>query len=425
MRTESRFFHVSPKILPTGRESVVELRPLYDHVRFHEGSKYQTAVIPTEGAPGQTVWGECPRQQAVPIDGVIGVPVTPVGEQEYILLVERIDDGQTKLVAEFRLYAVEDDLFALRPWKGDLHVHTYHSDGKESPAYVAGMYRRAGFDFLAITDHKKYAPSLEAIKAYEGIPIDLRLYPGEEVHPPENPVHIVNFGGRFSINELFDTDAYRSEVQAIETNEGVPRQYASCVWCFDKIREAGGLGIFCHPYWLAGHRYDVPLHLTDMIFANQPFDAYEVIGGFFRHQWESNKLQVARYEDERANGKRIPIVGSSDSHGTEQADLFGWYYTLVFSPTPDLPDLIEGVKGLKSVAVEAIAGELPRAFGPFRLVKYAQYLLREVFPLRDELCAEEGRLMLAHAAGDQDAAGMLERLQGRISDLYDGLWGVG
>ncbi|MBP6963577.1 MAG: PHP domain-containing protein [Armatimonadetes bacterium] len=424
MRIESKFFGVSPKVLPVGRTSVVTFRPLYDHVRFTHGSQHQVAIIPTEGIAGQTTWGEIPRQAATPVGGAISVPITPFSEQEYTVLIERIDDRKPKLIAEFRLCAVDEDLFRCRPWKGDLHVHTHHSDGKESPAYVAGKYRRAGFDFMAVTDHRKYAPSLDAIQAYDGVPIDLGIYPGEEVHPPDNPVHIVNFGGRFSINELFDTDEYRSEVGAIEKERGVPYQYASCVWCFDKIREADGLGIFCHPYWITQHRYDVPLHLTDMIFARQPYDAFEIIGGFFRGEYESNKLQVARYEEERAQGKRIPIVGSSDSHGTEQSDLFGWYYTIVFSPTPDLPDIIGGIKGLNSVAVEAITGESPRAFGPFRLVKCVQYLLREVFPIHDELCVEEGRLMLAHAAGDLDATEMLGRLQGRVRRLYDDIWGV-
>ncbi len=424
MRIESSFYHISPKILRVGHANTVVIKPLYSHVRLDEGARYQVAVIPTGGAAGQTSWGEIPRQPISVTDGALSIPISPVGEMEYILLVERLDDGQAKPVGEFRLYAVDDDLFAYRPWKGDLHVHTCHSDGKESPAYVAAKYRGAGFDFMAITDHRKYEPSLEAMRAYDGVPIDLRLYPGEEVHPPENPVHIVNFGGRFSINELFDIDEYRSGVKAIEADLGVPYEYASSAWCFDKIREAGGLGIFCHPYWLAWPRYDVPFHLIDMIFDRQPYDAYEVIGGYFRYQYESNKLQVARYHEERAKGKPNPIVGSSDSHGTEQSGLFGWYYTLVFSPTPELQDVITGVKELRSVAVEAITGELPRAHGPFRLVAYAQYLLREVLPLHDELCVEEGRLMLAHAAGDGDAATTLGSLRGRVSRLYDDLWGV-
>merc|ERR1712000_444133 len=115
---------------------------------------------------------------------------------------------------------------------------------------------------MALTDHRQYALSLEAQQAYAGIPIDLRIYPGEEVHPPDNPVHIINFGGSFSVNDLFeDRGRYQAEVDQIDQQlgtlpAGVNRyQYASCCWAFEKIRQGGGLGIFCHPYWFTGHRY--------------------------------------------------------------------------------------------------------------------------------------------------------------------------
>jgi hypothetical protein len=199
--------------------------------------------------------------------------------------------------------------------------------------------------------------------------------------------------------------------------------YASCLWCYDQIRQAGGLGLFCHPYWLSRHRYDVPLYLTELILESQPYDALELIGGYHRFEIESNTLQVARYHDERARGKQIPVVGVSDGHGCERDELFGWFYTIAFAPSSDLPDLIESIKDEYSVAVEALPGETARAFGPFRLVKYAQFLLREILPQHDELCVEEGRLMLAHAAGEATASAILGALKGRTSALYDHLWG--
>ncbi len=55
-------------------------------------------------------------------------------------------------------------------------------------------------------------------------------------------------------------------------------------------------------------------------------------------------------------------------------------------------------------------------------MRYAQFLLREVLPQHDALCLEEGRLMLAHAAGDPQAAAALSALQGRTARLYDHLW---
>ena len=47
--------------------------------------------------------------------------------------------------------------------------------------------------------------------------IDLRIYPGEEVHhQPYNPVHIVNFGGQWSVNNLIDAQSpYLAEVEAL------------------------------------------------------------------------------------------------------------------------------------------------------------------------------------------------------------------
>ncbi|MBC7316661.1 MAG: hypothetical protein H5T70_09615, partial [Chloroflexi bacterium] len=70
----------------------------------------------------------------------------------------------------------------------------------------------------------------------------------------------------------------------------------------------------------------------------------------------------------------------------------------------------------------AVAGETPRAYGPFRLVKYALYLMREVFPEHDALCAHEGALMLRYVEGDTAALEALRPTQGSIARLYDRLW---
>ena len=425
MRNDNRYFDVFPRIVKTGQETTITIRPLFDHVRF-AAEPFEVVIYASEGGRTQTAKMPSTSLEPVPVNGDMQVRYRFDSEQEYVLLI----GSGPRAWAEFRLYALDDDLFSRRPYKGDFHIHTIHSDGKESPAYVAGAGRRIGLDFMAITDHRTYAPSLEAIRAFEDVPIDLRLYPGEEVHPPDNPVHIINFGGSFSVNALFidDADAYLDGVQAItDALDDFPPDtdrytYASCVWSFDKIREGGGLAVFCHPYWFAGHRYDVPEALTTLILDRQPYDALELIGGYHPFEVESNMLQVARYNDERARGKRIPIVGVSDAHGCETGELFGWYYTVVFAPSADLPDLIQGIKDLYAVAVEALPGQTPRAHGPFRFAKYAQYLLREIFPLHDDLCVEEGRLMLAHVAGDTRAVDILRAYQGRTAALYDHLW---
>ncbi len=428
MKKESRYYEIYPRLVCAGRNTMITIRPLFDHCRFKAGQSYTITLFPAEGLSGQVNWQDVQKLSITPQNGKLQAEFTFAEEQEYVLLAEPQGMGRPAAHSEFRLYALDEDLFSHRPFKGDLHMHTHYSDGKESPAYVAAACRKIGLDFMAITDHGQYAPSLEAISAFAGVETDLRIYPGEEVHPPENRVHMVNFGGRFSINELFKSPAYQAEAQAIAAKCALPEgvdsyPLASCMWCFDKIRQAGGLGIFCHPYWFSSRRYDVPHTLVDQIFERQPFDALELIGGYHRHEVESNTLQVARFHEERARGRLIPVVGVSDSHGCE-TDLFGWYFTVVFAPSPDLPDLIASIKNLYSVAVEALPGETVRAYGPFRFVRYAQFLLREIFPLHDELCVEEGRLLEAHAAGDPEAAGSLHRLKGRTLQLYDRMWGL-
>jgi len=49
-------------------------------------------------------------------------------------------------------------------YRGELHAHTHHSDGKASPATLAAAARQYGLDFLALSDHFTTAgwPAIEA-----------------------------------------------------------------------------------------------------------------------------------------------------------------------------------------------------------------------------------------------------------------------
>lgn len=429
MKPEIAGYELTPKIVHADRIATLTLAPRFDHLRFEDHRRYEATYYPTEEISERSHWPAENKPKVRVADGALQITQYLEAEQEHVFLVEEIDGDQRRPLGSFRVYSLRDDLFARRPFKGDLHIHSSRSDGRESPAYVAAACRQIGLDFMALTDHRRYAPSLEAIRAFDGVDIDLALFPGEEVHPPDNPVHMVNFGGAFSVNDLFTNEAdYRIQVNQIleslpQLPPGVNRyQYASCQWCFDKIRQAGGLGIFCHPYWFTENRYAPSGALTSCLFERQPFDAYEVIGGYFRWRTDSNTLQVARYHEERAQGRHLPIVGVSDAHGCQRDELFGWYYTIVFSPSLALPDLVSSVKSLYSVAVEAVPGETPRPYGPFRLVKYALFLLREVFPRHDEWCLEEGRLMLEHIYGNPAAAEMLHALKGRGAARMDRFW---
>ena len=40
-------------------------------------------------------------------------------------------------------------------YRGNTHCHTTRSDGRRSPEEVIALYREAGYDFLALTDHRR------------------------------------------------------------------------------------------------------------------------------------------------------------------------------------------------------------------------------------------------------------------------------
>lgn len=433
IRPENRYFDVLPRIVPAGVESTIEIVPLFDHVRFDENCRYVLTYAPMEYPARAGGWVPGKKQPLTPENGRIRITAVFEAEQEHTFIIEATCGDKTRTIGDFRVYSVEPDLYALRPYKGDFHMHSHRSDGVESPAYVAGACRRAGLHFMGLSDHRFYAGSIEAADAFADAPVDLRIYPAEEVHTPDNPVHILSFGAAEGITEYYreDETAYREEVAALmeslpETPPDVNRfHYAACVWASARIRELGGLGMLCHPYWITGNRHNVEEPLLAHFFETEVFDALELISGFgfeSLNKMDVNALQVARYLEERAKGRRIAVCGISDTHGHERSDAFGRYYTVCFAPSDGVQDLIAAIKDLRSVAVEAPAGDLPRAYGPFRYVKFTQFLLREVLPQHDELCFEEGRLMLQYAAGDTSAVARLQALQGQTARLYDKYW---
>jgi hypothetical protein len=430
MKIENKYFNVYPKVVPADQCATITIKDRYNQSFIKDEVEYEVRYYPLERF---SLIGEYKLQDIKiikAINGVLQIEQYFKDEQEHVLEVqEKGNEDRTKRM-KFHIYSLNSDLFSRRPYKGDMHMHTYYSDGKESPAYVTASCRKIGMDFMAITDHGQYSPSILSQEAFKDLETDLLICRGEEVHPIKNPVHMINFGGSFSVNELINENKqkYLDEVKQIEKNlievkdEDARYQCASCIWSFDKIREGGGMGIFCHPYWLVREGYYISDTVTSFLLDKQPYDALEVIGGYHKYEEESNTLQVARYNEERSKGRKVPIVGVSDAHGCETGELFGWFYTIVFSPALEQEKLIGSIKDLYSVAVEAIPGETIRAYGPFRLVKYASFLIREIMPEHDELCFEEGRLMLDYLGGETGVEGKIKTSKGSTEKLFRKLW---
>lgn len=445
-------YELFPMVVRTGREADITVRPLGRHVAFSRNKTYRIDVLPTLKRKMVLVSEDsCLRSVPVAPDerGIITVHCTFPEEQAYFLFLYEDE----RLLERFCVYAVEDDLAARLPLRGDLHVHSNYSDGRQAPEIVAANYRERGYDFTAITDHHHYEGSLAAIRAYRDVPIDLCIVPGEEVHLPGNDIHIVNFGGRHSVNYLLrsrctlaaktgvdtkndppetwcalpgetmppamDDEAYFAQVRALMKGEDVPEgvdafAYYSSVLICTKIREAGGLSIFAHPYWI-NFAHHVPEYMTDWLMRTKPFDAFEVLGG--ERYPEQNEFQTFHYVKALERGWRFPVVGCSDNHDVYAEPDGAVASTIVFAAANERGALIDAVRSGYSVAVEQI-GPQERLVGDLRLVRYARFLLEGYFPLQKRLCFEEGRLMKAYVCGTEaDAAQRLRTLHGQTDRL--------
>ena len=429
-------YDIFPMVFPINDPTEITIRPQGAHAAFPDNCRVSVMRVDS-GSPRHdfTSWNRTDYELSPDADGCLRFTYTADAETELIVRVFKDD----RRLLQLSLYALADDMACRIPLRGDLHMHTCRSDGSEAPAVVCANYRMKGYDFIVITDHGRYYPSLEAINAYADTEIPLNILPGEEVHLPQTSVHLVNAGGLFSVNGLLESSAnyeetggavekrcfepsvdcpdivpaeqYNAELDEIEKSlreGGFPadvdsRWYAVCVWAFEKIRQAGGLGVFAHPYWLAD-MWHVPEPFTRYMLEKHPFDAFEVLGG--ENYYEQNGFQTSIYYDEYREGRVHPIVGSTDSHGStwhnRNSDICS---TIVFAHANERADIIASVKDKYSVAVDTISTEF-RLVGEHRLQKYACFLMENFYPIHDRQTALDGEIMRQYLMGDADAAEM-------------------
>ena len=116
-----------------------------------------------------------------------------------------------------------------------------------------------------------------------------------------------------------------------------------------------------------------------------------LLGGenFFSH----NGFQTALYYKMRAEGYDVPVVGSTDSHGSTEHNRNGDICsTIVFAHANERTDIIASIKDKYSVAVDTISKEY-RLVGEFRYQKYASFLMENWYPVHDRLAAVDGEIM--------------------------------
>ena len=324
---------------------------------------------------------------------------------EYNFMHEQKFDVKIRVNGEnracFRVYAVEEDLAELRAFKGDTHLHSNRSDGEGTPFEVACQYRAAGYDFIAITDHHLYTPSLEGKAAVEKWTDAFRVFRGEEVHNLSmGYFHIINFDGDDSVNEVIENnyEYVEKEVRRILAEEKIPdivadkTDYAFRVFVAREIQKRNGLAVLAHPYWDVYGEYHMPVATTEALLKEGVFDAWELLAADDM-DGNGDNLQVALWNDLLAQGYTSSVLGVSDSHScTSDDSLFNHQFSLVFAK--DFDGIKSAIKEGDCVAVLSFNDEKFWVFGSYRYVKYARFLLNEYFPSYKELTKKHADAML-------------------------------
>ncbi len=415
---------VLPSIVRANATNTLTIAPIERSFLFYEGTTYTVKITGSEADEPFYHTPVTPKiLNVVAHGGVLTFSFDFEGEQEYLIQLKL----ENQKLALFSVYALNEDLYRLRPLRGDLHSHSFRSDGVCDAAALAGYYREQGYDFLALTDHNRYFSGEEIDETYRGVKMGLLRVPGEEVHTPDTQVHIIHVGGKSSVCARYvqDDDTYRREIEECfgRVPDSVPERYrhryAQVIWVSEHIRAAGGLVIFPHPYWRPGATagvFNVNTEFARILLTSGLFDAYELIGGMHP---EDNNLSLALWQEISAAGHPISVVGSSDEHNVERSDTFPHYFTVCFATENTTEGVLAAVRGGLSVAVEAFGTDYDRryhVYGAHRLVAYTQFLLHHYFNHRRYICYGEGLAMRAYTMGDTPAASI--EMQADVAELY-------
>jgi len=251
----------------------------------------------------------------------------------------------------------------------DLHTHTTHSDGSDTPEELVGKAARAGAIALAITDHDTVSGLAEGrsaaqqlgVEFVDGIEISAEYSPGT-MHllgycidgPVIEPDLIELKDARDRRNpqiasrlQELGLDIPYEEVQAIAGGEMVGRPHFARLMvekgyvhsiqdafnaflakgapayveklrlspeaAIDLIHRAGGVAVLAHPYQLKLPSFDA-VHRLIAELAGLGLDGVEAI--YSRHSTaeRSTYAEIARRHE-------LLVTGGSDYHGTYKPDL--------------------------------------------------------------------------------------------------------
>ena len=447
-------YHITPRVVRADQHQTVTVTGLDGSSRFYDDCEYFAKVCPLEEynfVKDRTFPGgnDIPEIRCACENGVVTFGYFFTGEQEWNVQIYRKETEKHRnpmynhhaatwqhLInrpltgVSFRMYSLREDLYGRTPLKGDLHIHTDYTDGDESPAMTAALYREAGYDFIGITDHHTFTPCLQAIEAFRDLPTGFKIYPGEEIHNGYGGYfHTVNFGCRESVcrRVMEEREQVEREVDAIEAeltlSEGLDRrEMAWRAWIHRSIKASGGISILPHPYAVIGGVYNIQTKVCRAVFEMGLCDAFEILGGI---KTNNNRRQTALYTEALAAGIDLPIVGSNDTHHPmlgHDYNTFDHAFTIAFARDAD--SVQEAVLNRYTVAVDNHVVEDKTVWGRQRLVNYAWFLIENYYDIHDTLCADIGHAILRHLFGAAEQKPLIVLLERELENYNRSFFGL-
>jgi hypothetical protein len=195
-------------------------------------------------------------------------------------------------------------------YRGDLHLHTVHSDGQYEVSQLITAAHARGLDFIVSTDHN----TCSANRAWPAHRADaLLVIAGEEVTTRHGHWLAVGLPDHGWVDWRY------------APRDGVFPRFAA------EVRAAGGIVVAAHPA--------VPLPGSAWEFGYAHVDALEVWNG----RWNlDDEVSLRIWQRLLRLGRRVAAVGGSDSHGPRQP--VGLPQTVVHAADLSTPALAEGLR---------------------------------------------------------------------------------
>lgn len=373
-KNKEDYFEISPRMVPSGIESTVIIQS--KDSRMHLEGTYLLMVVPYyeyEYIPFRE-YRDAIREISV-ADGKLKFKYLFSAEQMYRIIIGECKNGVLGLLLKTTVYALNSDLFSLKPLIGDFHCHTICSDGFETPESILHAAIHHKLDFIAVTDHNSYQGSAEAAEIAEKQRLPITVINGEEYSSSFTNMHIISLGAPKPLDKdfyLFSPGEQGETMTAFE--------YTKCL-C-EKIKENGGLSVMCHPLWKPFHsdgsRIDVPLSLVKNLMETGVFDAIEIVGGSPEEDLMTSQMQFVWSVSYGATPGKVAYLGSTDSHTYQIDPICGKHFTLVYATDNTQPAIIEAVKNKRTVAVQIIDSKNILFYGEPRYCMFAQFYIKEI-----------------------------------------------